>query len=278
MEKFSPELIQAQTEALEIQKRAEESREKRGESGNLTSKDYENAATSTPSLEDFLQEPSSDYSRIIKQASENEFEDRHVLRANHSSPWSFYDGIEDLQDRADPKILELFKNTISGNTLCELGGASGRMETLAATNNAGLYINIDKYPSGTKDDGSPIDPTIGHVVHNKYEDRLTGAVLIEGVHATMSVRSDMLDFVSRLKNESVNIVINGIDGDLIPVKEYHKSLAEEILRVTKENGVIFGNGSACLTILCNLIQSDSLLSAKYQIIKRDKGVVVIYKK
>lgn len=43
MENFSPELIRAQAEALEIQKRANEEKERQGETGSLTSSDYENS-------------------------------------------------------------------------------------------------------------------------------------------------------------------------------------------------------------------------------------------
>ncbi|MEI7425462.1 MAG: hypothetical protein WCK16_00855 [Candidatus Moraniibacteriota bacterium] len=57
MEKFSPELVQAQTEALDIQKKAKEEKEKKGEVGSLSNEDYENACLPrVESYEKFLEE------------------------------------------------------------------------------------------------------------------------------------------------------------------------------------------------------------------------------
>lgn len=94
----------------------------------------------------------------------------------------------------------------------------------------------------------------------------------------MQIRADMLDFVSRIKDSSVNIVINGIDEYIISVKKYHEALAQEIFRVTKKNGVIFGNRSNCLVVALKSIKNDPLLKSQYEIIKETETEIVIYKK
>jgi hypothetical protein len=285
MEEYSFE--RAQDEAKEIQEIAHEAKRQDIEAGDLTRDDYENAnifldqineKIKKLSLSELLQEPTRDYSWLINEADRNVFDDRSALQANHSSPWSSYNKVEGRPGQADHKLLELFERTIPGNILCELGGASGRMELFTASNNAELYLNVDKYPRGTKKDSTPINPGVGSVRKAKYRDTITDTVYLEGVHLIMGVRADMLDFVSRIKDASVNVVINGIDGDLIPVEEYHESLAKEILRVTKENGIIFGNNSSSLNIICERIQADPLLGSHYDIVKKEQGVIVIYKK
>lgn len=55
----------------------------------------------------------------------------------------------------------------------------------------------------------------------------------------------MLDFVARLKDNSTNFTINGIDRLIIRSTRYEKALAREIVRATRINGLIFG----CATIL-----------------------------
>jgi hypothetical protein len=59
----------------------------------------------------------------------------------------------------------------------------------------------------------------------------------------------MLDFVSRLRDGSVNFVINGIDTWVIDHPEYDNALADEIERATKIGGVAFGMNSNALWLL-----------------------------
>jgi len=233
-------------------------------------------------LSELLHEPKEDYSRVIAEASREEL-DEGELSASYSHTWDRFVSRHKIKDE-DPRLVELFKKAISGNVLCELGGAGGRMEFLAANMDAGLYINVDKYPNGIKNDPKPVDPMVGVIKQRDFVVKMSGmkdVVLIEGIHDEIHVRADMLDFISRLKDASVNIVINGIDSEVIKVPEYHELLAKEILRVTKKNGVIFGNMSDSLFILKSMIKKSPELKDQFEIVEAKVGAggaVVIHRK
>ena len=58
----------------------------------------------------------------------------------------------------------------------------------------------------------------------------------------LKVKSDMLDFISRVASNSVNVEIDGIDHNII-THVYRQALIGEILRVTKQGGLILSCGS-----------------------------------
>ena len=236
------------------------------------------------SIAELLQKPTQDYHDIIEEAGITELpEGGEGLSTSYSHTWKNFE-LPNTLNSADPKLVKLFKKTIAGNILCELGGAGGRMGFLAANMDASLYVEVDKYPNHKKDDPTPIDPTIGGVKKRDFVIKMPGAedhVLIEGTHQEIHVRADMLDFISRLKDNSVNIVINGIDGLVITVSEYHEALAKEIMRATKEDGVIFGNYSDSLFMLQDMINGDPELKKQFEIVDAKVGAggaIVIHKK
>jgi hypothetical protein len=239
-----------------------------------------------PELEDFLQEPTIDYREIISKAhqiyNESGSTGNAWWQANHTR---MLDNLVYRQERIDKKVLQLFQQAVSGNTLCDLGSAGGKLDHLAKALSAGLYIEVDKFPRGQNDE-RPIDSTIGKVEMREFREPTYDGTIgkLEAVLPEIHVRADMLDFVSRLKDSSVNIVINGIDGSIIKPKEYHELLAKELLRVVRDNGLIFGNNSNCLDILQAMINKDSDLKERFEIIDPKKhnlgvgGVRVIHKK
>lgn len=283
MEKFS--LERAQINATEIQEKAREKKSNRNESGEPSASDYNLADSEIDieekiknlSLPNLLNSPTGKYDNLINRVGGDKIGHVSGLDANFSEVWKTYES-EEYHDKADQNILNLLKSKLPENILCELGGASDRMEYFAAEYDADLYLNVDKYPNGNKKDESPIDPTIGTIEKRKYVDPLFGTEFIKGIHLTMGIRADMLDFISRLKDNSANIVINGIDADIIPVKEYQEALALEMLRAAKNDGVIFGNNSTSLNIAAELINNSKELSDKFEILKNEQGVVVIHKK
>lgn len=235
-------------------------------------------------ISELLNAPTQDYSQLIVKAGQGELpEGSEGLSTSYSHTWRDFESPHTLEN-ADPKLVELFKKAIAGNILCELGGAGGRMEFLAANMGASLYLEVDKYPNHKKNDPTPIDPTIGTVKKREFVIKRPNGkdhILIEGEHDQIHVRADMLDFISRLKDNSVNIVINGIDDFVIEVPEYHKALAKEIIRITKRGGVIFGNYSNSLFELRKMIERDPKLREQFEIIEADVGAggaIVIYKK
>jgi hypothetical protein len=234
-------------------------------------------------VSELLIEPTQDYSQVILEASKEELpEGSEGLSTSYSHTWKDFERSHSLE-KADLKLVELFKKAIAGNILCELGGAGGRMEFLAANMGASLYVEVDKYPNHRKNDPRPIDPTIGVVKKRDFVLRRPGMedhVFIEGIYNEIHVRADMLDFISRLKDGSVNVVINGIDSFVIRIPEYHRLLAKEIMRVTKDGGVIFGNYSDSLFIIRKMIEDDPKLKERFEIVEAEvgAGAVVIHKK
>jgi protease II len=47
----------------------------------------------------------------------------------------------------------------------------------------------------------------------------------------------------------VNVTINGIDYLILENEGYHKALADEITRVAKKDGIIFGTNAPCINDL-----------------------------
>ena len=238
-----------------------------------------------PEIKDFLQEPIEDYSEIISQVGRIEFDESGSTggawwQTNHGR---MLDDLVYRHDRLSEETLQLFRRAISENILCDLGSAGGRMDYLANAFSAGLYIDVDKFPGGHR--STPIDPTLGRAEIREFREfAFDGKGKLEGVLPEIHVRADILDFVSRLRDSSVNIMINGIDGEIIPSTEYHELLAKELVRVLKDDGLIFGNNSTCLVFLHRMISKDTELQKHFEIIDPKihnlgvGGVVVIHKK
>lgn len=68
------------------------------------------------------------------------------------------------------------------------------------------------------------------------------------------VQADMLEFMSYVPDESVNIVINNIDDIIIKDRQgnYNKALAHEIQRAARTGGAIFGMDSSVFHYLSGL--------------------------
>lgn len=172
---------------------------------------------------------------------------------------------------ADTAVRAFFKNKLEGKILVDLGGGYGVMEKFAKKMGVSVYINVDRLLPGHQE--AKPDSTIDL---SKAEQSTNKTQVIE-------VKADILDFISRLPENSVNITINGMDvmmldtcgayadeyRDSLPdtvlctgegikkVEEkkreeekarenYGRSLLEEIIRVTEKGEVIFGSGTMIL--------------------------------
>lgn len=226
------------------------------------------------SLDFIQQEFSEDYSRLIRAAEVVSFDDARAMRANYDEMWMRY-GLEFLPGEKVPEVMSLFKEAIPDSIVCDLG-SDGRMDLIAASHNADLFISVNKYPGGVKGDLLE-NPKVGYFNKVEFKDEITDTVLVPGTHNEISVQADLLDFASRLKDNSVNITINGIDSDLIDVEGYHEAVAKEIMRVTKKDGIIFGNSSVALYIIRNLIRTKPEISERFKSVYDNGRVVVIRK-
>jgi hypothetical protein len=140
-----------------------------------------------------------------------------------------------------------FGDKLKGTILVDLGGARlCRMLSVAQMYRASGYVNVDKYIAGGFGD-LPYDPT-----RNQYEAFWSKRralpdwqepKITTNIEPAI-VNSDMLDFVSRLPDGSVNFTINGIDNDVLghgpENEEYARILSGEIIRALRPNGILFG--------------------------------------
>lgn len=129
------------------------------------------------------------------------------------------------------ELLEFIREKISRELLVDLGGGRrATMKWLAKEFKVKTYIDVEKYLA----DKFPLDPVMNiaeQLGQTPEEAEETEIVL---------VKADMLNFVSRVPDNSVNFVINGIDTFVIDSPKYHSALAREISRTTKIGGVVFG--------------------------------------
>jgi len=150
----------------------------------------------------------------------------HSSDANYSIIWS-----EVINSEEENTIRDFLKRHLSGQVLIDLGGGSSAMSNLASEFGCSTYVNVDRAPYDEKENP---DPTVlaGHW--------RTGDTMNLHVHA------DMLDFVSIVKQNSVNCIINGIDVIIVNDSKYHEALAREMIRITRKGGLIFGTTSYAL--------------------------------
>jgi hypothetical protein len=157
-----------------------------------------------------------------EEKEERQFNTRDLYH-DHTSKWIdqlIYEKNEEKEQYSSEnleKVKNVMKEFIEGKILVDLGGGERyyKMEKLANSCGASSYLCVDKYQY----DG------------NKFRSN-------EGV---MRVRMDMLRFVSRLPDNSVNFTISGIDGYVLPDRDYKEALAHEMARTTLQNGIVFGN-------------------------------------
>ncbi|MDD5586133.1 MAG: hypothetical protein PHY92_04135 [Alphaproteobacteria bacterium] len=181
-------------------------------------------------LKDFLGAPGKDYREIILR--EKKAKGLHS-QADCTAMW------------LHPRIFAIGDNTttarfvrerLKGAPLIDVGGATGRFGEFAVTAGASAYINVDLYPLGG--------------LHDLGEDPEYDLIPPESAFKNntqrLSVCADMLDFISRVPGQSVNIMINGIDELIVRTTEYHKALAQEMVRTVRPDGVILGYNSASL--------------------------------
>lgn len=147
-----------------------------------------------------------------------------------------YRGEKDDQIKQD---WQRMKDKLQGTVLVDLG-CGWRLETggfmysvVSGTKYpVSAYVGVDRYAWSD----IPYNPTL-----NQYEKAKNREIITAGSPPIGKVHADMLDFVARLPDNSVNFVLNGIDHYVMAGGgEYHKALAREIIRTLKPGGIIFG--------------------------------------
>lgn len=135
---------------------------------------------------------------------------------------SLWDNLIRRSSTSTEEIKDYLKKGIRNKILIDIAGQGG-LSDLARDCEAKLQVIVNKYRGGS--------------------DRTEGGLRI------LTVQEDALLFISKIKSNSVIVAINGLDSIIIKNPEYHQVLAEEILRITKVGGLIFGMQSDALFIL-----------------------------
>lgn len=128
-----------------------------------------------------------------------------------------------------------FAERLRGSVLIDVGGGLSSMQDFSIDYGVSTYVCVDRFGQTRE---SPVDPR-----RPEQESDPT-----DTLHAIV-VKADMLDFLSHLKDRSANLVINGIDLNIVPDSKYHEALANELARVVKPGGIIFGDHSEALNVL-----------------------------
>ena len=197
-------------------------------------------------LHEFLQPPHADYQSVIDAEGEHlERWDKRSLHTAYGADVAEY--IQPHGAEENPEKLEVFDYLVSkvkGNIVVDLGGTN--MRRFASALGAKAYIGVDKF---AYEEEHPRNAYVDLTPTERKKDT-----------DIISVKNDMLDFVSRLPDDSVCIIMNGIDGEIIRSDEYHTALAKEIMRVTKKDGLAFGRNSYAFTLMRSSPQSNPELS------------------
>lgn len=191
---------------------------------------------------------------------------REQVRSSTTSfSYRWEDALElDREPRKDEKDLEtmqrFFKEHLKHKVLIDLGGGSIRLSymcQLAKQCEAAAFASVDLMLTA--------EPPKTIQIHKEKT--------TDGFHE-MEISADMLEFVTRLKDESVCFAINGIDWTIIDDKEYNAALAKEIVRATSKGGIIFGYDSEVSYPLYGITQSEGAPIKTFNVEKfTDQGFV-----
>lgn len=190
------------------------------------------------SLRDFLTYNNPNrarYQEIIKREHDRF---RVGLPQDFADNWSmvYFDGQYEEGEKGNEryypssweKLRAYFKEKLQGGNLIDVGGGGQDfMAELAKKSGAKKYINVDIGCPRFEDEpvGSYLTRLNPHVGRPKKVDFWH---LPENERTlpmeTISVNADMLDFISRLPDNSSNFAVNGIDSNIIYDNEYYIGL------------------------------------------------------
>lgn len=128
------------------------------------------------------------------------------------------------------KDFHYLENKLRDSTLIDLGGG-GACSAVESIFPVKEYVSVDKFIYSSKDESH---------VRGAYE---PVSAYEQESQMHIEIEDDMLDFVARVQSNSSNFMMNGIDTIILPNSDYWKALAAELMRATKEGGIVFGIGS-----------------------------------
>jgi hypothetical protein len=150
------------------------------------------------------------------------------LNYPHSEVWSGAGFIDNnIQSDKLKNAITFLEKHLLGNNLVDLGaGYANTIQLLCKKLGVNTYVKVDDFyqirPKKAVEENIPSNESNVGDLH-----------IIEA-------KADMLSFVTLMKDNSGNFVLNGVDECVIPSKEYTLALVNELVRATHLGGIIFG--------------------------------------
>lgn len=149
---------------------------------------------------------------------------------------------------SDREFVQFMLERLEGKTLVDLGGGTAVMASFAFLFRADCYINVDmgyltkdSYRLLKYEEAREFMP---HRWKNFEAKREHIDLDPQHVCTKVGLKMDMVDFLSRLQNNSLPVVtLNGIDDCIIHTAEYAIELNRQIRRTLQDGGILFGNKS-----------------------------------
>jgi len=197
----------------------------------------------------------AEYTNLIAKQDTRDDTER-FQRTEYSDRWL------DLYGERAKTARDFFKQKLTGHPLIDLGGGMGLMRGIASEFGATEYINVDrKYHE--------------NLPPNPFEIRHSAPLGNKQNADEIDVQADMLDFVSRLKNGVASFTLNGIDYSIVNDPEYHKALAQEIIRTARKNGLIFGIRSMALSEISEQLSRGETLPVRQVNLQQETGFKLV---
>ena len=139
--------------------------------------------------------------------------------------------------------LEFFRTALRGGTLLDLGAGAGpsvyAMAGFAATCGVSGYVAVDKYAGYSP----ALERALKKHIRSEHPESSMGIELVP---------DDMLRHLAYRADGSANVLLNGVDGCVIPRegnRRYLSTLIRQIARVVPHFGIAFGTNSPFLGAL-----------------------------
>jgi len=135
-------------------------------------------------------------------------------------------------------LQKLVREKLDGKTLVELGGRSYFPNWYGVK----THISVNRYLECNPKNNDKVPGNPFKNVHKGLDaDLLAMLGQQESKMQEVEVPADMLDFIARLPDNSIdNFFMAGIDGTIIPNREYMEVIMTEMARAVKPGGLVFG--------------------------------------
>ncbi len=202
-------------------------------------------------LKSFRQPPQQEKIRIEALARRLEHETKYIPNTSFVADAVHGFGILGVFSRCKSResremALSFFKTALEGETLIDLGAGTHSsiypMAEFAAICGVSEYVAVDKYAQYSE----ALRLALRDFIRKEYPQSGMGISLVE---------DDMLRHLAYRADGSANVIMNGIDGCVIPREgngEYIAELIRQIGRVVPHFGIAFGTNSPFLGVLGTL--------------------------